>query len=146
MTRRYCVSISFAETIQRKPIASAIVRARNTTKKRKSKRKRKRKRKGENTVAERNRGVVKWFNSSKGYGFIAIDGRDEDIFVHFSSISMDGYKRLNEGDVVEFDIGKGKKGAQAENVVLVQTGNPQPKSKRAKAARASERYDEFEES
>jgi CspA family cold shock protein len=61
-------------------------------------------------------GTVKWFNPRKGYGFIATpDGRD--IFVHYSSISGDGYKTLAEGDSVTFDIVKGDKGLRAENVI-----------------------------
>ena len=61
-------------------------------------------------------GKVKWFNPRKGYGFIATDdGRD--IFVHYSSISGDGYKTLTEGDSVTFDIVEGEKGLRAENVV-----------------------------
>jgi CspA family cold shock protein len=61
-------------------------------------------------------GTVKWFNPRKGYGFIATtDGRD--IFVHYSSISSDGYKTLAEGDPVTFDVVEGDKGLRAENVV-----------------------------
>jgi cold shock protein len=62
------------------------------------------------------RGTVKWFNNAKGYGFI---GQDDgpDVFVHFSAIQSDGYKSLQEGDTVEFEIVQGQKGAQAENVV-----------------------------
>ncbi len=61
-------------------------------------------------------GTVKWFNSRKGYGFIATpDGND--VFVHYSSISGDGYKTLNEGDPVTFDIVEGEKGLRAENVI-----------------------------
>ena len=61
-------------------------------------------------------GKVKWFNPRKGYGFIATsDGRD--VFVHYSSISGQGYKSLDEGDSVSFDIVEGEKGLRAENVV-----------------------------
>ncbi|MBI4674805.1 MAG: cold shock domain-containing protein [Chloroflexi bacterium] len=60
-------------------------------------------------------GTVKWFNSAKGYGFIARDG-GKDVFVHYSAIQMDGYRALNEGDKVEFTIVEGNKGPQAENV------------------------------
>ena len=60
-------------------------------------------------------GKVKWFNARKGYGFIATpDGRD--VFVHYSSISGDGYKSLDEGDPVTFDMVDGEKGPRAENV------------------------------
>jgi CspA family cold shock protein len=63
-------------------------------------------------------GVVKWFSNSKGYGFIKRnDG--EDVFVHFKSIISDGYKSLNEGDKVQFDVEKGPKGLQAINVQKV---------------------------
>jgi len=63
-------------------------------------------------------GTVKWFNSRKGFGFIAMpDGRD--VFVHYSDISGDGYKALEEGDHVTFKIAEGEKGLKAENVVVV---------------------------
>jgi cold shock protein len=60
-------------------------------------------------------GTVKWFNASKGYGFIQRQ-TGEDVFVHFSAIQMDGYKSLNEGQAVEFEVTKGPKGLQVENV------------------------------
>jgi CspA family cold shock protein len=60
-------------------------------------------------------GTVKWFNADKGYGFIA-PAEGEDVFVHFSAIQMSGYRALEEGQVVEFDIAQGPKGAQAANV------------------------------
>jgi len=60
-------------------------------------------------------GVVKWFNETKGYGFIEVDGR-RDIFVHYSAIQKDGYKTLSEGQEVEFDVVDGMKGPQAANV------------------------------
>jgi len=60
-------------------------------------------------------GTVKWFNASKGYGFIQRQ-TGEDVFVHFSAITMEGYKSLNEGKAVEFEVKKGPKGLQAENV------------------------------
>jgi cold shock protein len=66
-------------------------------------------------VAVKEQGTVKWFNASKGYGFIQRQ-TGEDVFVHFSAIMMDGYKSLNEGQAVEFEVKKGPKGLQAENV------------------------------
>lgn len=60
-------------------------------------------------------GKIKWFNSDKGFGFIEREGGD-DVFVHFSAIQMDGYKTLEEGQTVEFDIVKGDRGPQAANV------------------------------
>ncbi len=63
-------------------------------------------------------GTVKWFNASKGYGFIAREG-GKDVFVHYSAIQMDGYRSLNEGDQVEFTIEDGAKGPQAVQVVKV---------------------------
>jgi CspA family cold shock protein len=63
-------------------------------------------------------GTVKWFNADKGYGFIASEG-GEDVFVHFSAIQATGYRSLTEGQVVEFDVEQGRKGAQAANVRVV---------------------------
>jgi cold shock protein len=63
-------------------------------------------------------GSVKWFNGDKGYGFIAVDG-GQDVFVHFSAIAGDGYRNLEEGQKVEFDITQGQKGPQAENVKVI---------------------------
>ena len=63
-------------------------------------------------------GTVKWFNGDKGYGFIEAEG-GPDVFVHFSAIAADGYRSLNEGQKVEFDITQGQKGPQAENVMAV---------------------------
>lgn len=65
-------------------------------------------------------GKVKWFSNAKGFGFICCDGADKDIFVHYSSISADGYRSLNEGDQVEFELVDGPKGPKAENVVRVE--------------------------
>lgn len=69
----------------------------------------------EGAKVERLKGTVKWFNNAKGYGFI---GRDDgaDVFVHYSAITTDGYKSLQEGDTVEFEITQGPKGPQASNV------------------------------
>jgi cold shock protein len=63
-------------------------------------------------------GTVKWFKNEKGFGFISQDG-GEDVFVHHSSIQADGYKSLNEGDRVEFEVVKGDKGLKAEKVVKI---------------------------
>jgi CspA family cold shock protein len=69
-------------------------------------------------MTERFKGTVKWFNATKGYGFI---GREdgEDVFVHFSAIQAEGYRKLEEGQVVEFSIESGPKGLQASKVVPV---------------------------
>jgi cold shock protein len=63
-------------------------------------------------------GTVKWFNGDKGYGFIAMEG-GPDVFVHFSAITGGGYRSLEEGQKVEFDITQGQKGPQAENVKVI---------------------------
>jgi CspA family cold shock protein len=63
------------------------------------------------------KGTVKWFNDAKGYGFLRVDGKDEDIFVHYSAVQAEGYRTLNEGDAVTFDLIQGPKGMKAENVV-----------------------------
>lgn len=63
-------------------------------------------------------GTVKWFNGAKGYGFISRNG-GEDVFVHFKAITGGGYKNLNEGDKVEFEVEKGPKGLQAANVSVI---------------------------
>ncbi|AIQ23183.1 cold-shock protein [Paenibacillus sp. VTT E-133280] len=62
------------------------------------------------------KGTVKWFNAEKGYGFLQVEG-GEDVFVHFSAIQGEGFKTLDEGQEVEFDITDGNRGPQAENVV-----------------------------
>ena len=60
-------------------------------------------------------GTVKWFNAEKGYGFISVQGED-DVFVHFSAINTEGFKTLDEGQEVQFDVVQGAKGPQAANV------------------------------
>lgn len=66
---------------------------------------------------EMNNGTVKWFNAEKGFGFISVDG-GEDVFVHFSAIQSNGYKSLDEGQRVRFDMEKGQRGMQATNVYV----------------------------
>ncbi len=63
-------------------------------------------------------GTVKWFSNEKGYGFIAREGA-EDVFVHHSQVNMEGYRSLNEGQKVEFEVEQGDKGLQAKNVQLI---------------------------
>jgi cold shock protein len=70
-------------------------------------------------MAERTTGTVKWFNSSKGYGFISQENGD-DVFVHFQSIISDGYKTLNDNDKVEFVVTDGQKGPQATEVKVIE--------------------------
>lgn len=62
------------------------------------------------------KGIVKWFNAEKGYGFIQVEG-GEDVFVHFSAIQGEGFKTLDEGQSVEFEVTEGNRGPQAANVV-----------------------------
>lgn len=69
-------------------------------------------------MAERKQGSVKWFNSTKGFGFISQEGGD-DVFVHFQSIVGEGYKTLNENDKVEFTVNQGPKGLQAAEVKVI---------------------------
>ena len=61
-------------------------------------------------------GTVKWFNAEKGFGFISVDGGGSDVFVHYSSIATEGYKSLEEGQRVEFEVVQGQKGPQADHV------------------------------
>jgi len=61
-------------------------------------------------------GTVKWFNSDKGFGFINVDGGNEDVFVHFSAIESNGYRSLDENQRVEFEVTQGPKGPQAQRV------------------------------
>lgn len=68
----------------------------------------------------REKGIVRWFNNRKGFGFIARETGD-DVFVHFSSIRGDGFKSLRDGDKVEFDLVSGSKGLQADKVTVIDT-------------------------
>jgi CspA family cold shock protein len=63
-------------------------------------------------------GKVKWFNNAKGFGFIREEGKEDDIFAHFSTITMDGYKTLKAGQEVEFELSEGPKGLHAVNIKL----------------------------
>ena len=65
-----------------------------------------------------NKGTVKWFNSTKGYGFITNNESNEEVFVHFSGLAMDGFKTLEDGQSVTFDITEGQRGLQAVNVCV----------------------------
>ena len=69
-------------------------------------------------MADKEQGTVKWFNGSKGFGFIERDS-GEDVFVHFSAILTDGFRTLNEGQRVEFSVTQGEKGPQAQDVVTI---------------------------
>jgi cold shock protein len=70
-------------------------------------------------MAERELGTVKWFNDEKGYGFITPEKGGKDLFVHHSEISADGFRTLAEGDRVEYSVGQGQKGPNAQNVQVV---------------------------
>ena len=70
-------------------------------------------------MGEREKGKVKWFNNTKGFGFIEREGA-QDIFVHYSAIKSEGYRTLKEGQLVEFTVGQGAKGPQAEDVVAIE--------------------------
>jgi cold shock protein len=73
---------------------------------------------GANRMSERVVGTVKWFNGSKGYGFIAREG-GPDVFVHYSAIQSEGFRNLEEGQKVEFEVEQGNKGPQASNVTIL---------------------------
>ena len=72
-------------------------------------------------MSDRSNGIVKWFNNARGYGFIACEGKNEDIFVHYRNIRGDGFRSLNEGQQVEFSMSTGEKGLQAEDVLVEDT-------------------------
>ena len=76
-------------------------------------------------------GTVKWFNNAKGYGFILSDEAGEDLFAHYSSIKMEGYKTLKAGQAVTFDIIKGDKGLHACNIQPIDTDSSQPQKQPA---------------
>ena len=69
-------------------------------------------------------GKVKWFNNAKGYGFIVADGKDEDLFAHYSAIEMDGYKTLKAGQAVKFEIIQGPKGLHAVQIKAAEVALP----------------------
>jgi cold shock protein len=71
---------------------------------------------GDEIMSDRQQGTVKWFNNAKGFGFINMTDRDDDIFVHFRAIEGEGYRSLSEGQAVEFTLVEGPKGLQAESV------------------------------
>ncbi|WP_322977862.1 cold shock domain-containing protein CspD [Pseudomonas sp. C11] len=71
-------------------------------------------------------GKVKWFNNAKGYGFILAEGRDEDLFAHYSAINMEGYKTLKAGQPVRFEIVQGPKGLHAVNISTVSATQEAP--------------------
>jgi CspA family cold shock protein len=91
----------------------------------------------ESTQLAQYKGTVKWFNNAKGYGFLGREG-GADVFVHYSSIQIDGYKSLKEGDEVEFDIIQGSKGPQADNVVRLKDGAPKSVAGGSEAAPGAE--------
>jgi len=85
-------------------------------------------------------GKVKWFNNAKGYGFIVEDGKDEDLFAHYSAIKMDGYKTLKAGQAVVFDLIQGPKGLHAieiKNLVIEPSGAAESAAMGAAAATAN---------
>ncbi|OUM25530.1 cold shock domain-containing protein CspD [Pseudomonas putida] len=81
-------------------------------------------------------GKVKWFNNAKGYGFINEEGKDEDLFAHYSAIQMDGYKTLKAGQAVSFEIIQGPKGLHAVNICNACAAAPAPTSARPASSTA----------
>ncbi|OQA57720.1 MAG: Cold shock protein CspB [Candidatus Omnitrophica bacterium ADurb.Bin277] len=79
------------------------------------------------------KGKVKWFSNVKGYGFLRKEGEERDIFIHYSAIQGEGYKRLNPDEEVEFEIVQGEKGPQAQNVVRTKKPKEESASGEAKA-------------
>ena len=75
------------------------------------------------------KGIVKWFNNAKGFGFILCDENSEDIFAHYSAIEMDGFRTLKARQPVEFEIQQGEKGLHAANIRIAQSQVPPPKPK-----------------
>lgn len=93
-------------------------------------------------MADRETGTVKWFNNKKGYGFIVRE-QGEDIFVHYTSIKSEGFRSLEEGQKVEFSVGEGAKGPQAQDVTVInqeaqQEAQPEEVKEEAEAAEESE--------
>jgi CspA family cold shock protein len=77
-------------------------------------------------------GTVKWFNGEKGFGFIEQSDGGADVFCHFSAINSDGYRSLNEGDEVEFEVEQGQKGLQAKNVKVTNAAPAAPRQQRSR--------------
>lgn len=84
------------------------------------------------------RGKVKWFNSQKGFGFVEQDGGGPDLFVHYSAIKSEGFKSLNEGDVIEYNVTSGPKGDTAIDVIVV-SRNPAPQEGQPRPHRSADR-------
>ena len=79
-------------------------------------------------------GTVKWFNNSKGFGFIIGEDSDEDLFAHFSAIQMEGYKTLKAGQAVSYELVQGPKGLHATNISPIDSGESETKPESAKTA------------